>query len=221
MRVGLAQINSTVGDLEANSALITDAVRSAASQGVTLIVFPEMALNGYPVEDLALRPSFQEASRKAIHALAARLQAEGLGEIVCIVGYLDFLDAGEESRIGRPRGGPINAAAVIHSGAVVARYAKHHLPNYGVFDEARYFIPGTEPCTVIINGARVSIAICEDLWRDEGPVTWSRESESPLLVVLNASPYELSKDDDRLALCTRQATTAGCALVYVNMVGGQ
>lgn len=219
--MGLAQINSTVGDLQGNAALIVDAVRAAAVAGAGLVVFPEMALTGYPVEDLALRPSFQEASKHEIHALAARLHSEGLGEIACIVGYLDSLDSAEQPRIGRPRGGPINAAAVIHGGAVIARYAKHHLPNYGVFDEARYFVPGTEPCTVMINGARVSIAICEDLWRDEGPVSWARESDSALLVVLNASPYEVSKDDNRLALCTRQAKAAGCALVYVNLVGGQ
>lgn len=221
LRVGLAQINSTVGDLSGNSALIVDAVRSAGLVGAGLVVFPEMALTGYPVEDLALRPSFQEASKKAIHALAEQLHSEGLGEIACIVGYLDALDSAEQSRIGRPRGGPINAAAIIHRGAVIGRYAKHHLPNYGVFDEARYFVPGTEPCTVMINGARVSIAICEDLWRDEGPVLWARENDSALLVVLNASPYEVSKDDNRLALCTRQAQAAGCALLYVNMVGGQ
>lgn len=221
MRVGLAQINSTVGDLPGNAALIVAAVRDAALNGAGLVVFPEMSLTGYPVEDLALRPSFQEASKHEVHALAACLQSEGLGEIACIVGYLDSLDSPEQSRIGRPRGGPINAAAVIHRGEVLARYAKHHLPNYGVFDEARYFVPGTEPCTVIINGARVSIAICEDLWRDEGPVSWARESDSALLVVLNASPYEVSKDDNRLALCTRQAQAAGCALAYVNLVGGQ
>ncbi|MDH3958656.1 MAG: NAD+ synthase, partial [Actinomycetota bacterium] len=119
------------------------------------------------------------------------------------------------------RGAPINAAAVLHSGQVVARYAKHHLPNYGVFDEFRHFVSGTEPCVVRVHGVDVALAICEDLWQDGGPVAQVRDAGAGLLVVINGSPYEMHKDDARLQLASRRAVEAGAALAYVNMVGGQ
>lgn len=216
LRLALAQINAVVGDLDGNSAAIREWTERAAQQDADIIAFPEMALVGYPVEDLALRPSFQAASREALIALATRLAADGHGERVVIVGYLDH--TGGES-LGRPRGGPVNAAAVIHRGEVVARYGKHHLPNYGVFDEYRYFVPGKESTTVRVRGVDVSLAICEDLWQEGGPVAWARGSG--LLVVLNGSPYERNKDDVRLDLCRRRAREAGVTLAYVNLVGGQ
>ncbi len=114
-----------------------------------------------------------------------------------MVGYLDSAIGGSDQH-GRPRGSPQNAAAVLRGGAVVARYAKHHLPNYGVFDEYRYFVPGTQGCTVEVDGHLVALSICEDLWQDGGPVTWARESNAELLLVLNGSPYERNKDDTRL-----------------------
>ncbi|MFN8158198.1 MAG: NAD+ synthase [Candidatus Nanopelagicales bacterium] len=220
LRVALAQINPCVGDLAGNSDLVVARVHEAVDAGAHLVAFPEMVLTGYPVEDLALRPSFQAASRAAIDALAVRLEAEGLGAATVVVGYLDRLEDGVDT-LGRPRGGPQNAAAVISGGRVVARYAKHHLPNYGVFDEYRYFVPGSSTTVVRVHGVDVALAICEDLWQDGGPVAQVRDSGAALLVVINGSPYERNKDDVRLALCARRAQEAGAVLAYVNMVGGQ
>ncbi len=218
IRLALAQVNAKVGDLAANALLVRDAAQQAQAAGAHLVAFPELALTGYPVEDLALRPSFQAASRTTLLNLARELQADGLGELICVVGYLDRLDV--DTQAG-PRNAPINAAAVLHRGAVVARYTKHHLPNYGVFDEARYFIPGTEPLLLRLNDSTIAIAICEDLWQSGGPVTWARENAADLLLVINASPYEREKDDTRLRLCQLRAIEAGCDLAYVNLVGGQ
>lgn len=217
----MAQVNPTVGDLRGNSDLVVEAVAEAASGGARLVVLPEMVLTGYPVEDLALRPSFQDAARLALGDMARRLADVGLGDITCLIGYLDVLDDADTTVTGRPRRAPVNAAAVVRGGRVEARYVKHHLPNYGVFDEARYFVPGDEPVIVDIDGARVGVAICEDLWQHGGPVAWARESGCDVLAVLNASPYERDKDDIRLDLCRRRAAEAGATLVYANLFGGQ
>lgn len=221
LRIALAQVNPTVGDLDGNSALVRSSVADAAARGARLVILPELVLTGYPVEDLALRPSFQQASRDAVLALAATLQADGHGDVTCLVGYLDYLDEDGPLTAGRPRRAPVNAAAVVRDGEVVARYLKHHLPNYGVFDEARYFVPGDAPLVVTVDGVDVAIAICEDLWQDGGPVAWTREAGTPVLAVLNASPYERDKDDVRLALCQQRARESGAVLAYVNLVGGQ
>ncbi|MFC6238916.1 NAD+ synthase [Longivirga aurantiaca] len=220
IRLALAQVNPCVGDLAGNVDRVLAGARDAHGAGARLVAFPEMVLTGYPVEDLALRPSFQAASRQALDSLAARLVEEGLGSLVVVVGYLDVIDDGHD-RLGRPRGGPQNAAAVVTGGRVVARYAKHHLPNYGVFDEFRYFVPGASTTVVRVDGVDVAIAICEDLWQDGGPVAQVRDTGAGLLVVINGSPYERNKDDVRLELCARRAREAGCPLAYVNMVGGQ
>ncbi len=218
LRIALAQANPVVGDLAGNAARARAAAAEAASRGADLVALPEMFLTGYPIEDLALRPSFQEASRTTLRQLGADLVADGLGDLVVVVGYLDHEEAAD-TRLGRPRGAPVNAAAVLHRGEVVARYAKHHLPNYGVFDEYRYFVPGESSTVVRVGGVDVALAICEDLWREGGPVTWARGAG--LLLVINGSPYERNKDDVRLELCQRRARESGCSLAYVNMVGGQ
>jgi NAD+ synthase (glutamine-hydrolysing) len=221
IRIALAQVNPTVGDLAGNAGLVRGAVADAAGQRARLVVLPEMVLTGYPVEDLALRPSFQDASRDAVHELAEAIASDGHGDVTCLVGYLDYLDEGTATTTGRPRRAPVNAAAVIREGRVVDRYVKHHLPNYGVFDEARYFVPGDIPLVVEVDGVQVAVAICEDLWQEGGPVTWARDSGAQVLAVLNASPYERDKDDVRLALVQQRARESGAVLAYVNMIGGQ
>jgi NAD+ synthase (glutamine-hydrolysing) len=225
MRIGLAQVNATVGDLDGNADKIVEWTMRAAEQGAALVVFPEMMLTGYPVEDLALRASFVEASIAKLHETAQRLAAEGLRGIAVVTGYLDR-KAGVAPRVGLPAGAPLDAEALLHGGAVAVTSAKHHLPNYGVFDEYRYFVPGD-----VLPVARmqtpggspvdVAIAICEDLWQDGGPVACTRTAGAGLLVVPNASPYERGKSDTRLELCQRRAREAGATLAYVNMVGGQ
>ena len=206
LRIALAQINPTVGDLAGNAALVRENFKTAHDAGAHIVVFPEMVLTGYPVEDLALRPSFQLASQQAIAQLAGELT----GETVAIVGYLDQVN-----------GAPQNMVAVISGGAVKARYAKCHLPNYGVFDEFRNFVPGDKTLVVRIHGVDVGIAICEDLWIDGG-ITADLAARKPgLVIVPNGSPYERAKDDVRLALVTKRARQAGAPLVYVNMTGGQ
>ena len=225
LRIALAQVNATVGDLDGNAELIVEWTRRASARGARVVVFPEMMLTGYPVEDLALRASFVEASIAALHAVAARLAAEGLGGIAVVTGYLDRR-ADLAPRTGLPAGAPLDAAALLHGGQVVITSAKHHLPNYGVFDEFRYFVPGnTLPVfrlpTENGESVEIAIAICEDLWQDGGPVAVCRRSGAGLLVVPNASPYERGKDDVRLDLCVRRAREAGAALAYANMIGGQ
>jgi NAD+ synthase (glutamine-hydrolysing) len=229
LRIALAQANSTVGDLEGNADRVLEWTLRAAEQGAALVVFPEMMLTGYPVEDLALRTSFVDASIAALDATAHRLAAEGLGGIAVVTGYLDRR-TGLPPRVGQPAGAPLDAAALLHGGRVVVTTAKHHLPNYGVFDEYRYFVPGDRlpvfrlpsPGPAAPGGAvDVAIAICEDLWQDGGPVTVTRQAGAGLLVVPNASPFERGKDEARLQLCARRAREAGAALAYVNMMGGQ
>jgi NAD+ synthase (glutamine-hydrolysing) len=226
LRVGLAQVNATVGDLAGNAEIIVEWTRRAAARGARVVVFPEMALTGYPVEDLALRASFVEASIAAVRGVAERLDVERLGGVAVVVGYLDRR-AGLAPRAGLPAGAPLDAAAVLYGGRVVITSAKHHLPNYGVFDEFRYFVPG-DTCPVFRlpvpeagESVDVAVAICEDLWQDGGPVAVTRHAGAALLVVPNASPYERGKDDVRLDLVQRRAREAGAALAYCNLVGGQ
>ena len=206
LRIALAQVNPTVGDLAANAALVRENFKTAQEAGAHIVVFPEMVLTGYPVEDLALRPSFQIASQNALAELAKSLT----GKTVAIVGYLDQVD-----------GAPQNMVAVISDGVVSARYAKCHLPNYGVFDEFRNFVPGDKTLVVRIHGVDVGIAICEDLWIDGGITSQLAARKPGLVIVPNGSPYERNKDDVRLALVSKRARQAGAPLVYVNMTGGQ
>ena len=200
LRVALAQINPTVGDLAGNAGLIAEAVKSAQAQGANLIVFPEMIVTGYPVEDLALRPSFQAASITAVEEIAASIT----GDMVAVVGYLDQ--------------GPKNTVAIIHDGKIKARYVKRHLPNYGVFDEFRNFVAGDQSLVVRIHGVDVAVAICEDIWHSLDSIA----ARTPgLLVVPNGSPFERNKDDVRLALVQKRAKEIGAPVAYVNMTGGQ
>ncbi|MFH8885658.1 NAD+ synthase [Streptomyces californicus] len=220
LRLALNQIDSTVGDLAGNSEAIVHWTRHAAEQGAHLVAFPEMVLTGYPVEDLALRSSFVEASRQALRALAVRLDAEGFGELPVVVGYLDRSEHAA-ARYGQPAGSPRNAAAVLHRGGIALNFAKHHLPNYGVFDEFRYFVPGDSMPVVRVHGIDVALAICEDLWQDGGRVPAARAAGAGLLLSVNASPYERDKDDTRLELVRKRAREAGCTTAYLAMIGGQ
>ncbi|WP_392670026.1 NAD+ synthase [Streptomyces sp. LN785] len=220
LRLALNQIDSTVGDLAGNTEAIVHWTRHSAEQGAHLVAFPEMMLTGYPVEDLALRSSFVEASRDALRALAVRLDEEGFGELPVVVGYLDR-SAKAQPRYGQPAGAPQNAGAVLHRGQVALSYAKHHLPNYGVFDEFRYFVPGDSMPVVRVNGVDVALAICEDLWQDGGRVPAARAAGAGLLLSINASPYERDKDDTRLELVRKRAQEADCTTAYLAMIGGQ
>lgn len=220
LRLALNQIDSTVGDLSGNAEAIVHWTRHSAEQGAHLVAFPEMVLTGYPVEDLALRSSFVDASRAALRALAVRLDDEGFGELPVIVGYLDRSERAQP-RYGQPAGAPQNAAAVLHRGEVVLSFAKHHLPNYGVFDEFRYFVPGDTMPVMRVHGVDVALAICEDLWQDGGRVPATRSAGAGLLVSINASPYEREKDDTRLELVRKRAQEAGCTTAYLAMIGGQ
>ena len=206
LRLALAQVNPTVGDLAGNAALVIKRAQAAHAAGAQIAIFPEMVLTGYPVEDLALRPSFQAASKSALESLARQINPE----IVSIVGYLDHLD-------GRPQ----NMVAVIAGGEVRARYVKCHLPNYGVFDEYRNFVAGDSTLVVRIHGVDVGIAICEDLWIDGGITAELAMRKPGLVIVPNGSPFERAKDDVRLELVTRRARQLGAPLAYVNMTGGQ
>ncbi|MEV1177778.1 NAD+ synthase [Nonomuraea sp. NPDC049784] len=219
LRIALAQTNPAVGDLDSNADQLITWSRDAAARGAHLVVFTEMFLTGYPVEDLVLRTSFVDASIRTLEEVARRLEREGLGDLPVVVGYVDR--AGLAPRVGQPKGAPLDAAALLHRGEVVTRTAKHHLPNYGVFDEYRYFVRGDRLPIFRLHGVDVAIAVCEDLWQEGGPVSVVGQAGAGLLVAPNASPYEKEKDDVRLELCARRAREAGCALVYVNQVGGQ
>ncbi len=211
LRIALAQINPTVGDLAGNTTEVLRAVSAASQSGAHLIVFPEMFLTGYPIEDLALRASFRRASKAAITDLAAAIADQGNGDLVAIVGYLDEAATG----------GPQNVAAVIHGGEVKARYIKTHLPNFGVFDEYRNFVPGDATLVVRIHGVDVGVLICQDIWHDDGIITELAKRSPGLVVVPNGSPYERNKDDVRLALVEKESRRMGAPFIYVNMIGGQ
>jgi len=219
LRLALAQVDPVVGDIATNADMVVTWSRYAAQQGAHVVAFPEMMLTGYPIEDLALRPSFVDASADAMADLAARLNDEGLGELAVIVGFVDRAPTGRPSPEGRHL--PHDAAAFCFRGTIVARYAKHHLPNYGVFDEHRYFSAGARLPVVRHLGVDIAMTVCEDLWQDGGPITAARMATSGLVVNINGSPYEQAKADKRLALAQRRAAEAGATLAYVNMVGGQ
>jgi NAD+ synthase (glutamine-hydrolysing) len=204
LRVALAQINPTVGDLAGNAALITKYTDEAVAASADVIVFPEMVLTGYPVEDLALRASFRSASKKALAQLVTALNPH----IVSVVGYLD------ESSHGAPQ----NRVAIVYGSKVVATYTKRHLPNYGVFDEFRNFVPGDSTLVVRVKGVDIGIAICEDIWHSLSDLAARKPG---VVLVPNGSPYERNKDDVRLALVQKRAKEVGAPLAYVNMTGGQ
>jgi NAD+ synthase (glutamine-hydrolysing) len=216
IRFALAQINPTVGDIAGNSRLISEAVAVAVAHSASIVAFPEMALTGYPIEDLAFNRDFVQESMAGVSHLAESLTKAGFGDIAVIVGYI-------RESTAESHGGAIahNSLAVLHDGQTVATYDKQHLPNYSVFDEQRVFNAGRDDLVIDIGGVRTGLLICEDLWRDEGPVARMAARDTDVVVVINASPYERTKDDTRMPLMSRRAKEFDAPVLYVNLVGGQ
>ncbi|HEX4442943.1 MAG TPA: NAD+ synthase [Galbitalea sp.] len=222
LRLALAQTNPILGDLAGNRVQILDAATRASAAGADLLAVGEMALSGYPIEDLAARPSFLREANAGVLQLAKELLDAGLGELIVVVGHPD---GPFEPRLLGTSNAPTaiaqNRASVLQHGHVKAQYSKHHLPNYSVFDEYRIFIPGDELLVLRIRGVDIALIICEDLWRDGGPVARVLEADAGLLLVINASPFERDKDEVRLPLVTRRAVETDTIVAYVNIVGGQ
>jgi NAD+ synthase (glutamine-hydrolysing) len=207
MKLALAQINLTVGDLSGNAARIVDAARQAHAGGAHLLVTPELSLTGYPPEDLVLREDFCDACERGLRELATALAAfDGLD---VLVGY-------PEQR-GRDR---YNAAALLRGGTVAGIYRKQKLPNHSVFDEPRTFVPGDASFVFECGGVRVGVNICGDIW-EPGPAETAAAAGAQLLVVPNASPFHLGKQATRLAVARARVAEAGIPMVYGNLIGGQ
>ena len=204
LRIGLAQINPTVGDIDGNVAIIAGHLERARELGVDVVAFPELALCGYPPEDLLLKPSFAHANKRALAKLAQ--QTSGL---TAVIGYVDRAPDLH------------NAAAVLHDGKHVATYHKQRLPNYGVFDELRYFKPGRGEVMVCVRGAWVGISVCEDIWLPGGPVARLAGAGADVIVNINASPFQRGKSTARHRMLGTRASDYACYLAYVNLVGGQ
>jgi len=215
LRLAMAQINPTVGDLVGNSQQILEKVRQAQEMGANLVLFPEMVLTGYPIEDLALSRDFLLESEKSLEVLASELVSLGHGQMRVVVGHPALAKTPTAWAIGQ------NCASLIFEGKVQARYAKHHLPNYSVFDEFRVFVPGNELLVFELNGLKIATVICEDIWQTGGPVAKISENDVDLTLVLNGSPFERSKTDTRLELVQSIAAKHSSAVAYVNLVGGQ
>jgi len=204
MRIALAQQNFLVGDIEGNAAIIAGQARKAAADGNQLIVFSELALTGYPPEDLLLRPSLQLRVDAALQQVA-----EASAGIAIAIGYP-----------WRTEGGLYNCAGIWSDGKQIAHYAKQHLPNYQVFDEERYFTAGSQPCVVELHGHKVALTVCEDVWHP-GPVEQAAAAGAELILNLNASPFHLGKQSERAEHLQNHARRHKVALLYVNQVGGQ
>jgi len=217
VRLALAQTNPTVGDIQANLENIWQVVLDAVQGNTEILVFGEMAVTGYPIEDLASRESFILEAELAIKELATRLSAPEFKDLAVVIGHPALATAQEQTGWAIAK----NCATVIIGGKVVGTYAKHHLPNYSVFDEYRTFVSGNELLTFVHKGLRFSTVICEDIWQSGGPVAKLGEANTDVALILNGSPFEIDKDDRRLGLVTDLAKRHNCAAAYVNLVGGQ
>lgn len=216
MRVAGAQLNLTVGDLEGNAARISDAMDWAEAEGADVLLLPELAVTGYPPEDLVLRPSFVEANKEVVRRLARRS-----GRTTTVFGFVDHANGDHRAVDAIPRQ-VANAVAVVEDGQLVGVYHKVHLPNYGVFDEDRYFAAGSEGArTWKIAGVPVGISICEDIWLADGPPQKQAAAGAQILLNINASPFHKGKAADREDMLAARARAAGAPVVYVNLVGGQ
>ena len=204
MKLAVAQINCTVGDLTGNAAKILDCAARAKQQGATLLLTPELSLCGYPPEDLLLREGFYHACNHALHELAQKVQG-----ITLVVGHPH--KSGSKN---------FNAASVLRDGMIIATYHKHALPNYSVFDEERYFTSGVAPCIFEMEGIKFALGICADIWQEHAAQR-AKEAGAQVLLVLNASPYHLDKQLSRYEAIRDRVGETGLAVVYANMVGGQ
>jgi NAD+ synthase (glutamine-hydrolysing) len=210
VRIALAQINPTVGDLDGNAAKIADWLRRAAAEGADLAIFPELCLPGYPAEDLYLKRHFVDANRATVEGLA-----RDVGEMVALVGFAEPVADGGDHRHAH------NSLAILSGGEVRGIYRKNRLPNYAVFDEQRYFVPGFDPATIEVAGSRIGLTICEDLW-EEGPPASSEAAEGAELIANpSGSPYHRGKGREREAMFAARARGYGTYLAFCNLVGGQ
>ncbi len=203
-KIIMAQLNLLVGDIDGNTTLVLENARRAIEQDARMVIFPELTLTGYPPEDLLLRPSLQLRIEKALQRIA-----EAQLDIACVIGYPESVD-----------GKLHNTLVVIQSGEVLARYYKQCLPNYQVFDERRYFKAGSKPCVLEFENTRIGFTICEDMWEDE-PVVQARDAGAQLLINISASPYSITKLEERTQLMERRCREGGFPIIYLNLVGGQ
>ena len=214
LRIGLAQMNPTVGDLAGNRALISGLYREAAAAGCHLVAFSELSITGYPPEDIVLKPGFVRDNRIMLDDLARET-----GDCIAVIGFVDHGD-GVDPGSGRPV--IHNAAAVCAKGVVLGTYHKRLLPNYDVFDEERTFTPGAGAHRLFeVNGVPFGVTICEDIWRADGPVAEQAAIGAQLNININGSPYHRGKNDERERMLAQRARDNSCAIVYVNQVGGQ
>lgn len=204
LRIGLAQVNPTVGDFEGNRDRIAVRLGQARERGVDLIAFPELAVTGYPPEDLLMKPAFIDANRRTLHEVVGMTRG-----LTAVVGFVDRdVDL-------------YNAAAVLHDGALAGVYRKHRLPNYGVFDELRYFRAGAGEAVYRIAGTWVGVSVCEDVWYPGGPIERMAHAGADVVVNINASPYHRGKWRRRHEMLATRAADYGVAIAYVNQIGGQ
>lgn len=217
VRLALAQTNPTVGNIAGNIANVISLVEIAAARNADIVVFGEMTVTGYPIEDLATRESFVLDAELAVRNLALTLKHKGFGHIAVVVGHPSMATPQKQTGWAIAH----NSASVLLNGEVLGRYDKHHLPNYSVFDEYRTFVSGDDLLTFEHKGLRFSTVICEDIWQSGGPVSQLGKANTDVALILNGSPFEIDKDDTRLRLVSELAKKHNCAAAYVNLVGGQ
>ena len=217
VRLALAQTNPTVGAIAGNMANVLETIEEAARRGADIVVFGEMAVTGYPIEDLATRESFILDSELAVRELAQDLVKKNLGHILVVIGHPSMASAQDQTGWAIAH----NSATVLRDGKVLGKYNKHHLPNYSVFDEYRTFVSGDELLTFEHKGLKFSTVICEDIWQSGGPVSKLSQAHTDVVLIINGSPFEIDKDDTRLKLVSDLAKKHNCAAAYVNLVGGQ
>src|SRR5579884_3174490 len=207
LRVALAQVNVTVGDLAGNGAKILQSMRAAHAQGAHIVCFPELALTGYPPEDLLLKPGFVSANQQALQELIAA--SRDLPGLTSVIGFVDRVHD------------IYNAAAVVYEGRLIGVYHKHYLPNYGVFDENRYFQAGRKAPLFLINGVHVGVNICEDIWYPTGPIAIQAHAGAEVILNINSSPFSAGKEHFREEMLATRAADNGVIVAYLNLVGGQ